>query len=57
MIGVPYSCMSVARDHLALPHEIGHYVFWHGQVPGTGQALRQALQRAAFEELKAVCNA
>ncbi|MBP7687713.1 MAG: hypothetical protein KA765_07390 [Thermoflexales bacterium] len=52
LIGVPYSCMSVARDHLALPHEIGHYVFWHGQVPGTGQPLRQALQRAAFEELK-----
>ncbi len=52
LIGVPYSCMSVARDHLALPHEIGHYVFWHGQVPGTGESLRQALQRAAFEELK-----
>lgn len=52
LIGVPYSCMSVTRDHLALPHEIGHYVFWHGRVPGTGESLRQALQRSAFDELK-----
>jgi hypothetical protein len=52
LIGVPYSCMSVERDHLALSHEIGHYVFWHGHVPGTGEALRLALQRSAFEELK-----
>ena len=52
LIGVPYSCMSVERDHLALPHEMGHYVFWHGRVPGTGESLRQALQRSAFEELK-----
>lgn len=52
LIGVPYSCMSVTRDHLALPHELGHYVYWHGHVPGTGESLRQALQREIFEELK-----
>ncbi len=32
LIGVPYQCMSVTRDFLAIPHEIGHYVFRHGQV-------------------------
>jgi len=52
LIGVPYSSMSVARDHLALPHEMGHYVYWHGYVPGTSEPLRRALQRAVFEELK-----
>jgi hypothetical protein len=46
LIGIPYTCahlmakgengiatsMSVTRDFLAIPHEIGHYVFWHGEV-------------------------
>jgi hypothetical protein len=38
MIGVPYTCVnvlmknsSVSRDFLAVPHEVGHYVYWHGQ--------------------------
>lgn len=52
LIGVPYTSMSVTRDHLSLPHEVGHYVFWHGQVPNSSEPLRQALQRAAFEELR-----
>ncbi len=53
LIGVPYSSLSVTRDHLALPHEMGHYVFWHGRVPDTGEPLNQALRREAFKALKA----
>jgi hypothetical protein len=51
-IGVPYSCIAVARDHLALPHEIGHYVFWHARAPQNSQPLHRLLRRSAVEELK-----
>ncbi|MBI5302185.1 MAG: hypothetical protein HY868_08615 [Chloroflexi bacterium] len=29
IIGVPYSCTTTPIDLLAIPHEVGHYVFWH----------------------------
>ncbi|MBL8056328.1 MAG: hypothetical protein JNK29_06490 [Anaerolineales bacterium] len=29
LIGLPYSAVSVKRDLLAIPHEVGHYVFWN----------------------------
>ena len=34
LIGVPITAAMTAkpRDLLAIPHEIGHYVFWHGTV-------------------------
>src|SRR5712692_7881671 len=28
LIGVPFSCTTVPTDFLAIPHEVGHYVFW-----------------------------
>lgn len=38
LIGIPYTCVEVEsdktanfRDFLAIPHEVGHYVFWHGR--------------------------
>ncbi len=31
-IGLPLSAMTVSRDLLAIPHEVGHYVFRHGRV-------------------------
>jgi hypothetical protein len=31
MIGVPLTAASVARDFLMIPHEVAHYIFWHGQ--------------------------
>lgn len=52
LIGVPYSSMLVTRDHLAIPHEVGHYVFWHARLPETGEHLHRVLQRQTFEELK-----
>jgi len=42
MVAVPYTCVPAPggnsglmyrRDYLALPHEIGHYVYWHGTIP------------------------
>ncbi len=39
LIGVPFSTVNlddgqarVTRDYLAIPHEVGHYVYWHGAV-------------------------
>jgi len=31
-IGLPLSAMTTPRDLLAIPHEVGHYVFRHGRV-------------------------
>ncbi|GJM42735.1 MAG: hypothetical protein DHS20C20_30170 [Ardenticatenaceae bacterium] len=31
------------RDYLALPHEIGHHLYWNGRHPQTGQELRDLL--------------
>lgn len=32
LIGMPLSAAKVNRDFLAIPHELGHYLFWHGNV-------------------------
>jgi hypothetical protein len=29
LIGIPYTTTTVKRDYLAIPHEVGHYVYWH----------------------------
>jgi hypothetical protein len=36
VIGLPLTCTSLRRDYLAIPHEIGHYVYWHGRIEGAG---------------------
>lgn len=30
VVGVPYTCFTTNRDYLAIPHEIGHYMYHHG---------------------------
>lgn len=38
LIGIPYTCIDVennARDFLSIPHEVGHYLYWHGKLNGT----------------------
>ncbi|MCA9917557.1 MAG: hypothetical protein KC445_06360 [Anaerolineales bacterium] len=30
LVGIPFSCTENSKDLLAVPHEIGHYVFRHG---------------------------
>ena len=32
LIGLPLSAMTVTRDLLAIPHEVGHYIFRYGRV-------------------------
>jgi hypothetical protein len=46
IIGIPFTCASVPRDYLAIPHEVGHYVFWRGKSNGKsiGQALKAELE-------------
>jgi hypothetical protein len=31
LIGIPFTCQSFKWDYLAIPHEVGHYVFWKGK--------------------------
>jgi hypothetical protein len=33
LVGIPYTAISAKQDFLVTPHEIGHYVYWHGTVP------------------------
>lgn len=38
LIGIPFTCLDTqnnARDFLAIPHEVGHHIFWHGRKQGT----------------------
>lgn len=34
LVAVPYQARTIGRDFLAVPHEIGHYVYRHGKVAG-----------------------
>ncbi len=36
LVGIPFSCINQPRDFLAIPHEVGHYVFWHGALNKLG---------------------
>lgn len=50
LIGIPYTCQDAqanARDFLSIPHEVGHYVYWHGRKQGAsiGATLRTTLNR------------
>lgn len=49
LVGVPYSAASIAkngatvsmtRDLLAIPHEVGHFVYWHGTMDVNGRTMR-----------------
>jgi hypothetical protein len=46
LIAVPYIALTSRRDYLAIPHEAGHYVFWHGKQGNI------PVYRAAFEQLR-----
>lgn len=53
LIGIPYSCIESAADNngmftrnlLAIPHEVGHYVFWHGKSPSGERLIEQILDK------------
>jgi hypothetical protein len=45
LVAIPFTATEVKRDYLALPHEVGHYVYRHGKIKGKSipQALGQRL--------------
>jgi len=49
LIGLTYASMTSkdrrpTRDYLAIPHEVGHYVYQHGRLAGTEQLIYRWLQ-------------
>ncbi|WP_420641624.1 hypothetical protein [Candidatus Leptofilum sp.] len=44
LIGIPYTTLTESRDFLAIPHEVGHYLYWRGEV--NGRSLQQVLTQA-----------
>lgn len=58
LVGIPYTCLGTpnnARDFLAIPHEVGHYVYWHGRKGGTSinAALRSHFNKPSTPSLPA----
>jgi hypothetical protein len=53
LLGIPYSTLNInpiklggnwfATDYLAIPHEMGHHLFWYGHVPGSDKMILDAL--------------
>lgn len=48
-VGVPYWVTLEPRDLMAIPHEMGHYVFWNGRLPDGGAYLYNAMFAAVRE--------
>ncbi|MCP4428340.1 MAG: hypothetical protein GY803_27955 [Chloroflexi bacterium] len=47
LIGIPYTCLDIennGRDFLSIPHEIGHYIFWHAKIEENGVPLNAWLR-------------
>jgi hypothetical protein len=60
LIGLPITCIPddngdrVARDFLATPHEIGHYVYWHAKIGSDKDArplYQHLINKAAAREV------
>jgi hypothetical protein len=54
LIGIPFAAASVPRDYLAIPHEVGHYVYRHGKVRINGElkSIPQVLGRRLLEQVE-----
>ncbi|MFN8376741.1 MAG: hypothetical protein U0694_28200 [Anaerolineae bacterium] len=35
LVGIPLTCTREPRDFLAIPHEVGHSVYWNAHLPGS----------------------
>ena len=44
LIGIPYTARHVKWDFLAIPHEVGHYLYWHGKLEN-GLTIQQHLTK------------
>jgi hypothetical protein len=45
LIGIPYSSLHVPIDLLSIPHEIGHYVYWHSRSTNPTIPLHESLEK------------
>lgn len=52
LVGIPMSCLNETRDFLAIPHEIGHYVYHHRQIDFSNDPVsrRYAAQSNSFSK-------
>ncbi len=49
LVGIPHSCIGVSRDFLAIPHEIGHYLYRYGRFTrGNGTPIERQLPVAVL---------
>jgi hypothetical protein len=48
LVAIPFTCIGTPRDLLAIPHEVGHFVYWRG-TDNAGKSLRAKLFEAIGE--------
>ncbi|HBX70652.1 MAG TPA: hypothetical protein DEH25_15055 [Chloroflexi bacterium] len=51
LIGIPYTAATCAKDLLAIPHEVGHYIFWHGNKIRNQSLVDDSIQNPIFAEI------
>lgn len=49
LLGMPMSCLDAPRDYLAIPHELGHIVYWRRTIPSA----RLKVNRTFLDKTKA----
>jgi hypothetical protein len=49
LIGIPYTVTTLGWDFLAIPHEIGHHIFWHGTL-ANGRTVQEELSQMVSKE-------
>ncbi len=50
LIGIPVSCLTTPQDLLAIPHEVGHFIYWQSMVEN-GQAPNQQMRFADTQKM------
>lgn len=49
LVGIPFTCLSTSIDFLAIPHEVGHYIYRHSLLKVN--AFNEFLEGSDFDEL------
>lgn len=52
LVGIPFSCLKTRQDFMAIPHEIGHYVYWYGADPESSLHIYNALPAQLAEQFE-----
>jgi len=57
LIGIPYSSIDYHPDLLTIPHEIGHFLFWHGRTsPSSAPVYQQNVQHQLSKDVLSQLN-